>query len=258
MPALQRHERFQSAHLPDARDVVVYLPPGYEDEPARRFPVLYLHDGQNLFDGDEAYVPGESWRVGERADALVRAGRIDPLIIVGVHHAGAKRITEYTPTDTKRLGGGQADSYGRLLVEELKPFIDRTYRTNAAAEHTGLGGSSLGGLVSLHLGLRHPDVFRRLAVMSPSVWWDRRVILREVRDATPRPPLRIWLDIGTAEGRKALQDVRLLRAALVKAGWTEGRDLAYFEHPGGQHAESAWAARVGDVLAWLFPRQAPR
>lgn len=253
MPALQRYEQFPSVHLPDPRDIVVYIPPGYDDEPARQYPVLYLNDGQNLFDADEAYVPGETWQVAERADALILGRKVEPLIIVGVHHAGTKRITEYTPTTTRRLGGGQADAYGRLLVQELKPFIDATYRTRADAEHTGLGGSSLGGLVTLHIGLRHADVFRRLAVLSPSVWWDRRVILREVREARPRPPLRIWLDIGTAEGRRALDDVRLLRAGLEKAGWVDGVDLRYAEYEGARHAETAWAARFGETLAWLFP-----
>lgn len=244
-----------SVHLPDARDIVVYVPPGYESEPARRFPVLYLHDGQNLFDDREAFVQGESWRAGERADALIGAGRITPLIIVGIHNTGARRVAEYTPTETKRLGGGKAAAYGRLLVEELKPFIDRTYRTQPDAACTGLGGSSLGGLVTLHLGLRYADVFGRLAVMSPSVWWDRRVILREVRAARRRPNVRIWLDIGLAEGKKAVEDVRLLHAGLVKAGWRDGIDLAYSEHDGARHAESAWSARFGDVLTWLFPAE---
>jgi len=253
VPVLCRHERFLSVHLPDPRDVVVYLPPHYEKDARRRFPVLYLHDGQNLFDGDEAFVKGESWRAGEQADALIVAGRVAPLIIVGIYNAGTERVTEYTPTRTKRLGGGKAAAYGQLVVDELKPFVDRTYRTHPDAAHTGMGGSSLGGLVTLDLALRYPHVFSRLALMSPSVWWDRRVILREVRAARPRPNLRIWLDIGLAEGKKAVDDVRLLRAGLVKAGWTDGMDLAYSEHEGARHTEAAWAARFGDVLEWLFP-----
>ncbi|MFN2444819.1 MAG: alpha/beta hydrolase [Vicinamibacterales bacterium] len=254
-PSLHRHTRFRSAHLPDDRDVHVYLPPQYANDPTRRFPVLYLQDGQNLFDGRESYVKGEYWRVGEHADTLIQRQHLEPVIIVGIHHAGPRRIHEYTPTESRQLGGGHADHYGRLLVDELKPFVDATYRTRPDAASTGIGGSSLGGLVSLYLALKYSDVFTRVAVMSPSVWWDRRVILRNVRAASPKPPLRIWLDIGTAEGRKAVEDVRLLRNGLIAAGWRDGGDLAYREYEGARHSEQAWAARVGDVLAWLFPSE---
>ena len=250
---LRRHIDFPSAILPDQRDVVVYLPPEYDAQLERRFPVLYMQDGQNLFHGHESFVKGEYWQLAESAEAEILAGELEPLIIVGVHNAGRRRILEYTPTANKRIGGGSAGAYGRLLTEELKPFIDRTYRTRPEQPHTGLGGSSLGGLVTLYLGLQRSSVFGRLAVMSPSVWWDHRVILRHVRDARPKPPLRIWLDIGNAEGRQAVEDVRLLRRGLLKAGWVEGEDLAYSEHPGANHSERAWAARVGPMLRYLFP-----
>ncbi len=255
MPTLRRHAQFHSAHLPDDRDVVVYLPPGY-DEAHPGYPVLYLHDGQNLFDPETAFQKDEHWRVGETADALIAAGRLTPLIIVGIANTGPRRIHEYTPTHDERLGGGLADAYGRLIAEELKPFIDATYRTSPGRASTGLGGSSLGGLVTLYLGMGYPDVYGALAVMSPSVWWDRRVILKTVRAVRPRPPVRIWVDMGTAEGRRGLQDARMLKAALVGAGWVAGRDLHYAEYEGGTHSEGAWAARTGEMLEWLFPGEA--
>lgn len=251
-PALRRHVQFQSAHLPDARDIVVYLPPGYEDADDR-YPVLYMHDGQNLFDPETAFQEGAHWRLGETADALIEADVLSPLIIVGIANTGERRIEEYTPTRDKKLGGGLADQYGRLLVEELKPFIDKTYRTRTDVASTALGGSSLGGLVTLYLGIAYPDVFGSLAVMSPSVWWDRRVILKTVRGARPKPPLRLWVDMGTAEGRRGLDDARQLKAALVGAGWVAGKDLHYAEYEGGRHSEEAWADRAGEILAWLFP-----
>jgi predicted alpha/beta superfamily hydrolase len=222
----------------------------------RRYPVLYMHDGQNLFDPETAFQKGEHWRVGETATALIEAGRLDPLIVVGIHNTGPARIQEYTPTADTRLGGGLADAYGRLIVDELKPFIDATYRTLTDAPNTGLGGSSLGGLVTLHLGYRYPRVFSKLAVLSPSVWWDRRAILRTVRSTRPRPPLRIWVDMGTAEGRRGLDDARLLKAALVGAGFREGQDLHYAEYEGATHSEAAWATRVGPMLEWLFTPRA--
>ncbi len=255
--SLHRHEQFRSAFLPDDRDVLVWLPPGYAAEADRLYPVLYMHDGQNLFDPDTAFQKGEHWRLGETAANLIAAGRLDPLIIVGIYNTGDERIHEYTPTKDARLGGGLAGDYGRLIVEELKPLIDRTYRTRPDAAHTGLGGSSLGGLATLHLGFTHPDVFSRLAVLSPSVWWDRRAILTTVRQTRPRPKLRLWVDMGTAEGRRGLDDARLLKAALVDAGYVEGVDLHYAEYEGATHSEGAWAARVGPMLEWLYPPSPP-
>jgi predicted alpha/beta superfamily hydrolase len=249
---LVRHEGFHSAFLPDDRHVTVYLPPGYDPTADDRYPVLYLHDGQNLFDPAAAFKKGEHWRVGETATALIEARRIPPLIIVGVDNTGPKRLFEYTHTHDRRRGGGGADAYGQLLVQELKPFIDQTYRTRPDPATTGLGGSSLGGLVSLYLGLKYPDVFSRLAVMSPSVWWDRRSILRHVRDARPKPRLRIWVDIGTREGRYHVDNAQLLKVGLMKNGWVEGDDLHYEEVAGGTHSEGAWAARFDRVLQFLY------
>lgn len=249
---LVRHEGFHSEFLPDDRTVTVFLPPGYEEHPDQRYPVLYLHDGQNLFDPQASFKKGEHWRVGETASTLIRDGRIPPLLIVGIDNAGPRRLYEYTPTHDRRRGGGGADDYGRLIVSELKPFIDRQYRTLPAAAHTGIGGSSLGGLVSLYLALSYPDVFSRAAALSPSVWWDRRAILRNVRDAKPKPRLRIWVDIGTREGRYHVDNAQLLRVGLLKSGWVEGDDLHYEEVPGGTHSEGAWAARFDRVLLFLF------
>ena len=247
-----KHERFHSAFLPTERDITVFLPPGYDESPDERYPVLYLHDGQNLFDPDLAFQKGEHWRVGETATVLIAAGRIRPLVIVGIDNAGPRRLHEYTPTHDRRRGGGEADAYGRLMVEELKPFVDEHYRTLPDATSTGLGGSSLGALVSLYLGLKHPDVFSKVAVMSPSVWWDRRAILRNVRDARPKPRLKIWIDIGTREGRHHVDNAQLLKVGLERQGWTEGDDLHYEEIPGGTHSEAAWAERFGRVLQFLY------
>ena len=248
---LHRHEQFHSEFLEHDRDVLVWLPPGY-DQSAARYPVLYMHDGQNLFDPDTAF-NNESWRVGETATALIAAGRIEPPIIVGIYNTGEARIDEYTPTDDKKLGGGHADDYGRMIIEELKPLIDRVYLTRPDADHTGIAGSSLGGLVSLHLGFTHPAVFTRIAALSPSVWWGRKAILKTIRESRSKPQLRLWVDMGTAEGRRGLDDARLLKAALVGLGFADGVDLHYAEYEGATHCEQAWSERIGPVLEWLFP-----
>ena len=248
------HADFYSRVLDNRRTLLVYVPPGYEADTSRRYPVLYLHDGQNLFDGATAYVYGQHWRVSDSADALIATGAIQPLIIVGVYHTGEHRVAEYTPTRDPRIKqGGRAELYGRMLTEELKPFIDEHYRTRTAPADTGLGGSSLGGLVTMFLGLRYPSVFNRLAVLSPSVFWDGRMILREVAALGAKPAQRIWLDTGTNEGWYTTEYARLLRDALLVKGWTLETELCYFEAEGATHDEHAWAARVAPMLKFLFP-----
>jgi predicted alpha/beta superfamily hydrolase len=249
---VRKHPSFPSQLVPP-RDVLVYLPPGYEGG-TRRYPVLYLQDGQNLFDGATSFIPGQEWRVDETAERLIRRGSIEPLIIVGIYNAGELRADEYTPTpDPRAKAGGKADVYGRFLVEEVMPFIDARYRTLGGTANTGVGGSSLGGLVSLHLAVEYPHVFGKVAVLSPSVWWDGRSILERARRLKPHRDLRVWLDMGTKEGEGALRDARLLRDVLRASGLRPGRELKYFEARGAPHSELAWAKRVGPVLRFLFP-----
>ena len=244
---------FHSAILPDDRCVCVYLPVAYDEDPSRRFPVLYLHDGQNLFDPRLSYIPGRTWRAGSTADTLAEQRRAEPVILIGIANTGIRRMAEYTPTRDLRMGGGEGDIYGRVLIEELKPAIDLRFRTLTGPEHTGLGGSSLGGLITLYLGIERPDVFTRLAVLSPSIWWDHRSILTFVHPPGPKPNLKIWLDIGTGEGPRHVRDCELLTRMLVKRGWHLGEDLAYLEVEGAVHNEDAWAARFDQVLSFLFP-----
>jgi len=243
---------FHSEILPDDRAVSVYLPPQYLEE-ERRFPVLYLQDGQNLFDGRTSYIAGKTWNANTTADRLTEAGEIEPLILVGIANTGLRRMAEYTPTRDFKMGGGEGRSYARLLIEELKPWIDSLYRTLPEAKSTGLGGSSLGGLISLYVGFAHPEVFGKLAVMSPSLWWDHRSILNAIEQQATKPDLRIWLDMGMAEGLRHLRDADMLERLLLKRGWRSGVDLAYVKAQGAVHDELAWSDRFGDVLRFLFP-----
>jgi predicted alpha/beta superfamily hydrolase len=252
-PELHRHERFRSRFLRNQRDFIVYLPPRYHEQPQRRFPVLYMHDGQNLFDGATSFVPGMDWHVGHTADDFILTGAVQPLIIVGIYNVGKVRIHEYTPTKAPRLGGGRADRYAKFLIQEVMPFIQREYRALPDPRVTGMGGSSLGGLVSLYLGLKHPRIFGRLAALSPSVWWNQRVILRFAAAAPVEPRPRIWLDIGTKEGPRIVQEVEQFRDVLLQKGWQLGRDLHYARIEGAEHNEAAWAQRVGPFLQFLYP-----
>lgn len=235
------------------RQVTIYLPPGYDDRPERRYPVLYMQDGQNLFDDVLAF-GGRSWRLRDAADDAIAARTASPMIIVGIDHTGEARVHEYTPTfDESQNAGGKADDYARLLLDEIKPLIDAHYRTHPA--DNAIGGSSLGGLVSMHLALKHPQVFRKALVMSPSVWWDNGVILREVaecRAGSSLPPPRVWLDIGGREGREALDCARELRDRLLANGWNDAT-LRYYEDRRADHSERAWGGRVRKALEFLFP-----
>jgi predicted alpha/beta superfamily hydrolase len=258
---IQSHPQFESRILRNRRDVLVYLPPSYGRTLRRRYPVLYLHDGQNVFDAATSYA-GVEWGADEAAQRLIEKKWIEPLIIVAVANTGEQRIHEYAPTrgliDTSARRKGRSRGwlrrYGRFLIEELKPFIDRTYRTRTDAASTGLGGSSLGGLATLVLGLWFPHVFNRLAVLSPSVWWDECVACRMVGELPEKLPLKIWLDTGTREA--GWERARELRDQLVEQGWRLDDDLQYTEVEGGDHSEGAWAARFEAVLRFLYPRLA--
>jgi predicted alpha/beta superfamily hydrolase len=249
------HRGFRSRILPDSRDLIVYLPPEYEADALRHYPVLYLNDGQNLFDPETSFIKGRTWQVRESADAAIAAGEVEPLIIVGIYNTGDRRLAEYTHERDWQMGGGEADSYGALLTRELMPWIAEHYRVRAGREHTGLGGSSLGGLVSLYLGLKYPEVFGRLAVLSPSVWWNHKSILGVLNETAPllRHLPRIWLDVGDREGRTTLKDTELLAKRLRAQGWRDEESVHFEKALGGTHDEASWALRVRPMLRFLFP-----
>lgn len=254
-PRLRLHRAFHSRFLPDKRDVIVYLPPGYDRHPERDYPVLYMQDGQNLFDPATSFIKGRTWQMREHADAAIEAGEVEPLIIVGIYNTGDRRIAEYTPDRDWQRGGGEADAYGRLLIEDLMPFIARRYRVRAERDSTGLGGSSLGALVTLYLGLRCAQHFGKLAALSPSVWWNHKSILGYVNEYGPttwQKP-RLWMDVGDREGQRTVQDAERLARRLVANGWDRGDTLHFKRFPDGAHDETGWAARVRPMLRFLFP-----
>jgi enterochelin esterase-like enzyme len=252
-PVLHKHEQFASRILRNRRDIIVYLPPGYDLQPDRRFPALYLQDGQNLFESETAFLRGVYWRVGETADEMILAGKVEPLVIVGIYNAGKSRVREYTPTKSPKRGGGEAKRYGRFLLEELMPFVQSTYRVAESRESVGIGGSSLGALLALYLGLSVPRAFGKIAALSPSIWWNQRVMFRFADKAKTDARPHIWLDIGTQEGPRIVEDVEAFRDLLIKKGWRLDQDLHYEKIEGADHNEAAWARRVGPFLEFLFP-----
>lgn len=266
---------FDSAALGNARDVWVYLPPSYAENTRARFPVVYMHDGQNLFDPARAF-GGVEWQVDETMNAAAETGRCPDLracqndgdcggatcttfreaIVIGPENAGGARIYEYTPTRDDGVGdGGGGDLYLRMLAEELKPAVDAALRTLPGAADTALVGSSLGGLISAYGGVRRAGVFGLVGAMSPSTWWDERMILGEVESIPSRSPraLRVYLDSGDAGvNDDFVGDTGVLAQTYLAAGYLEGATFHHLVGHGHQHNEAAWSQRLPGALQFLL------
>jgi predicted alpha/beta superfamily hydrolase len=252
-----------SPQLKNRRDVDVYLPDSYRGG-NRHYPVVYVQDGQNLSDPEQAFAG--TWQIERALDEL--AARDLEAIVVGIHHGGRRRLLEYSPYPDRRHGGGDADLYLAFLVDTLLPRVDRFFRTRRERDATVILGSSMGGLLSLYGFFRYPSVFGRAGVMSPSVWYGQAAILDFIAEAQT-PSGRLYVDVGTAEGVGTLRDARRLGRLLVRKGFTRERRgrgrrttvsrratdravLRYLEDQGGRHSEADWARRVGPALEFLL------
>lgn len=253
-------ETFVSASdwLHNHRGIAVYLPPGYAAGQGY-YPVLYMHDGNNLFDPQLAF-GGQPWWVQHVLNRLISLQFLPPLIVVGVYNT-LGRNHEYTWTRMRtRWGeeGGQGPQYARYLTQELMPVIQQRYRIMQGPEYTGVLGSSLGGLISFYLGLHYPHVFGQIGMVSPSLWWNRGEALQ---DAWHYPTgLKLWLDMGTREGARHLRvdrnpnvlNTRRLKQVLQQRGYREGQDLAYLEDRGALHNEWWWGQRLHLPLLFFW------
>jgi predicted alpha/beta superfamily hydrolase len=249
---LVKVHNFNSPQLGNSRTLRIYLPPSYSQNPLKRYPVLYMHDGQNLFEAATAF-GGIEWRVDETADHLMNTGQMDESIVVGIDNTGANRIYEYTPCCDPTYGGGGANLYERFILETVKPYVDQSYRTLPGNRNTAVMGSSLGGLVSFYIGRRHPEVFSKLAALSSSFWWNNQMLPVEVEISTIKVPVSFYIDAGT--NNDGLTDTTRMRNALVVDGHVQGADLYYYVAQGAGHNESSWAARLHIPLTYLFPWQ---
>lgn len=234
-------------------DLYVWLPPGYTRRRARRYPVIYLHDGGNLFDRRTAFA-GETWEADRALTGLHEKGH--DVIAVGIPCSPDRRIEEYSPYYQVGVGGGDADTYVTFLTDHLKPWVDAALRTRPEREHTMIAGSSLGGVVSLHAWLRRPDVFGGVGAFSTAFWvpGERHLLELEEALAAPHPPTRFSLDVGgqeipdAAHRQDAYQrDTERIVGAMQRAGVP----LLYTYDSQSFHFESAWAARLPAALAWL-------
>lgn len=255
---------FHSKILNNDRTLRIYLPPNYEKNKRERYPVIYMQDGQNLFDPKLSAFSHNEWRADETAEALIATNLIQPIIIVGIDNTAA-RADEYLPTRAKmgnQFAGGKAEDYLKFLLNEVKPYIDSHYRTKKDRINTAIGGSSFGGIISLYAGLAHPESFSKVLALSPSIWWDSREMLIRIKNLKAKPQIKIWIDIGSREAgdneainRIAQTDAGDAEKALETKGWTLGKDLYFFTDYDAEHTESAWARRFGMILLTLFPRR---
>ncbi len=244
------------------RRVWVYLPSGYDLRTDQRYPVLYMFDGQNLFDQVTSYA-GE-WGVDETCESLIPAGLMSPIIVVAVDNGGLDRIHEYTPWYDPGYGdGGGGEAHLQQFIDILMPWVDVNYRTLTGPGVTGLAGSSLGGLMSLYAAYAHPDVFGLIGALSPSIWWSDDELLDYAAGQT-QPDSRVYMDMGTIESGSMvdddgngiddnIDDLRAMRDVMVGQGFVPGDDLMVVEDEGGMHNEWYWAQRLPGTLQFLFP-----
>jgi predicted alpha/beta superfamily hydrolase len=224
-----------SPQLDNRRNVYVWLPASYARDDWR-YPVIYMHDGQNLFDRATSFA-GVEWQVDDTLSALGHEGI--EAIIVGMPHSGERRMREYSPF-------ADGPHYLAWIVETVKPLIDRDFRTLPERAHTGMMGSSLGGLISLYAFFHRPETFGFVGAFSPSLWVNRGAIFPYIR-ATQYSPGCIYLDNGTLEG-----DARPMYELLLQKGYRAGKDIRYVREEGGRHTEEAWARRLPDALRFLL------
>ena len=255
---LRLHE-FQSRIFRNTRMLRVWLPPRYDaaENETRHYPVLYLNDGQNLFDRTTAYT-GVEWGVDETADRLIRQEEIAPLVIVGIDNAQNDRMKEYIPHRSlqPRILWPRGRDYPRFLVHEVMSFVRQRYRIARGPENTGLGGSSLGALISLFTVMKRPEIFGRLLLESPSLQISQRRVLKDSRFFGQWPE-KIFLAMGTRESgredkdRQFVKDVRELERVLRRSGLDDQRLRVRIDE-GATHSEGEWARRFPGALTFLF------
>lgn len=252
----------KSSTLP-SRPIFVWLPPGYDKETTRRYPVLYCLDGQNLFDPKRAF-QGVTWDVNGAGERHAAAGH-EAFIAVGIDNAREQRADEYLPSrvtskDGTRGSGGKLEELVAFILEQVKPAVDSKFRTKPGADDTGIMGSSFGGMAAFHIGWKHSDKFHRVAAVSPSFWWNKWETKALIESTKTKPPIKLWVDMGTREDKDNEKQNAMhiagahdIRDACLKLGFEEGKDFHYMEDPGAIHHESAWQKRLPAILEFLFP-----
>ena len=259
---IRLHKKFHSDLLGNDRTLIVYLPPDYDANTDQRYPVLYMQDGQNLFDAATSYA-GIEWRMDETAQAQITSKTIAPMIIVGIYNGLQQRTDEFTPPSMGDPSKARGDLYAKFVVGEVKPFIDKTYRTQPDKGHTGIGGGSMGGLIALHTAKQSPQTFGQLSLFSP--WLrigEKKLIDSDLADGAFLKGTRVYIDMGSAgganyPGKDPIADAKEFEKLLQSAGLKTDADYKYTEVAGLEHEEAAFATRVEPMLTWLYAVPAP-
>lgn len=241
------NDSFYIPQLNRYRRVWIYLPNDYTTQPQKRYPVIYMHDGQNMFDVLTSY-SGE-WGVDETLSAKQTSGDYG-CIVVATDHGGATRLDEYSAYRNTRYGGGQGKPYASFIVQTLKPFIDSIYRTKPEREYTAIAGSSMGGLISFYMAVTYPEVFSKAGIFSPSFWFSDS--LYTYVDSIPmRDSIKFYFMSGTTESTDMIPDIDRMIKLLKSKGYPD-TELKFITHEDGQHSEWFWRREFGDCYDWLF------
>ncbi|RPI70595.1 MAG: alpha/beta hydrolase [Ignavibacteriales bacterium] len=236
------HRNFFSEYLNNNRDIIVWLPPSYKEDAKRHYPVLYMHDGQNIMDPKTSFA-GADWRVDETLTRLIKQNQIQEIIVVGIYNT-KERLEEYSSSK-------KGIKYIRFIVDELKPFIDSEYRTMPGRENTAILGSSMGGLISFLLVWNHPDVFSKAGCLSSSFYYHEDHAIKIVKNCSgPKKNIKIYID----HGEDGLVRGQKMFCALTKKGYLIGSDIDYYYAPGAEHNETAWADRLERPLLFFFKK----
>ena len=239
-------ENFYVPQLDRNRRIWIYLPPDY-DTSAKKYPVLYMHDGQNVFDKSTSF-SGE-WKVDETLNKLHNQGGYG-VIVVGIDNGQDHRMDEYSPWINAKYGGGEGDKYMEFIVTNLKTHIDSTFRTLSDRKYTGLMGSSMGGLISLYGGVEHQDVFSKIGVFSPSYWYSDKCF-SHVQLTNKKHVMRIYTIMGKLEGEDMVSKVQVMENTLLKSGYNAD-EIKLILHDDDEHSEWYWAREFEAAYLWLY------
>jgi predicted alpha/beta superfamily hydrolase len=232
------------------RKIWLYLPNDYATATNKNYPVIYMHDGQNLFDQNTSF-SGE-WKVDETLNSLQNQGN-QGAIVVGIENGESERLNEYSPWINSKYGGGQGDAYIDFIKNTLKPYIDSNFRTKKDAENTGLFGSSMGALISIYGAAKYPETFGKVGVFSPSVWFAKIEVLNFIKSKNfKKTPLRLYFLAGTNESPTMVKDMKSVRKVFLSKG-VSVKEVKILTHSDGAHSEWYWAREFGEAFTFLFP-----